>query len=411
MTTANGFLESTSPSNVRWKILIALLCVLVLGLYTFLPQNTTRSDPQSPQFFSQAMQKFKTAFYCEAAGVAIETGSSLPVCTEPVTKVVFIKTHKTASTTLASIIERYGYTRNLSFALGNTDHVLADQDIFTRTVVEKSPPPLKGNKKVYEMLTNHARYNRPEMDAVVPNARYITILREPSRQLESAFSYFRMASSLKLDKHPNALQLFMKNPRKFMEEKFFFWWQGRNGQLFDLGLDHVHHDDIYTVDYKIRQLEHEMDMVLITEYIDESLLLLRRAFCWEIDDILYISNNIRSKKLRYKVTDSLRNKILSWNSADVKLYEHFNRTLWRKIAEYGPNFQRDLQEFRDRQQEVLTQCVKLDKAIVQNDLEERYVLKENASNLCENLWRGDKTFTTLLREKQTKGRVLAIPSS
>ncbi|XP_070538593.1 galactosylceramide sulfotransferase-like [Ptychodera flava] len=404
----NGFLESTSPSTTRWKILIAMLCVLVLGLYTFLPQ-TSGNDQQSPQLISQAMQKFKTAFYCEAAGVAIQADNDPRVCSEPVNRVVFIKTHKTASTTLASIIERYGYSRSLSFALGNTDHVLADQNLFTRKIVEKSPPPLGGGERVYDMLTNHARYNRPEMDAVVPSAKYFTVLREPSSQLESAFSYFRMAHSLNLQNHSNALQIFMKNPQKYMDGKFFFWWQARNGQIFDLGLDHVHHDDVYTVDYKIRQLEHEMDMVLITEYIDESLLLLRRAFCWEMDDILYISNNIRSKKLRYKIGDSLRRKMLRWNSADVRLYQHFNRTLWRKVAEYGPSFQDELQQFRDRQQEVLKECVEVDKAIVQNDLEERFVLKSNASKFCENLWRGDKTFTTLLREIQTKGRLIKNP--
>ena len=35
-------------------------------------------------------------------------------------------------------------------------------------------------------------------------------------------------------------------------------------------------------------IKREMDFVLITEYMDESLVLLKRQWCWDLKDILYL---------------------------------------------------------------------------------------------------------------------------
>ena len=45
-----------------------------------------------------------------------------------------------------------------------------------------------------------------------------------------------------------------------------------NGQIFDLGLNRDRHGNSSAVDEYISRLEAEMDLVLITEFLDESLL-------------------------------------------------------------------------------------------------------------------------------------------
>jgi galactosylceramide sulfotransferase len=37
----------------------------------------------------------------------------------------------------------------------------------------------------------------------------------------------------------------------------------------------------------ITALNTEFDLVMITEYMDESLIMLKRIFCWEMDDIMF----------------------------------------------------------------------------------------------------------------------------
>ena len=98
---------------------------------------------------------------------------------KPVTKIVFIKTHKTGSTTTTSIFQRFGYKRNLIFALPKSAHIFSDKKLFSKSFVIPIPKSLATAHPYYDMLVNHAVYYRPELKKVVPNAKYFTILRRP----------------------------------------------------------------------------------------------------------------------------------------------------------------------------------------------------------------------------------------
>ena len=41
-------------------------------------------------------------------------------------------------------------------------------------------------------------------------------------------------------------------------------------------------------------IKRQMDFVLITEYMDESLVLLKRKWCWDMEDILYLPAKVRT---------------------------------------------------------------------------------------------------------------------
>lgn len=36
-----------------------------------------------------------------------------------------------------------------------------------------------------------------------------------------------------------------------------------------------------------------------------------------------------------QVNEELGEKILKWNRADMKLYDHFNKTFWAEVDKYG----------------------------------------------------------------------------
>ena len=46
-------------------------------------------------------------------------------------------------------------------------------------------------------------------------------------------------------------------------------------------------------------MDSQFGLVMITEYSEESYLLLRRKMCWDVSDILYISINLRSEQNGY----------------------------------------------------------------------------------------------------------------
>ncbi|XP_033116566.1 galactosylceramide sulfotransferase-like [Anneissia japonica] len=390
---------------------ISLLCLLSL-------QNTVQSSNKQKEDLSvdalswkHFNHRVKERHFAETFFAPSEEKTEIRHTVHPTVKrdnctmvdhIVFVKTHKTASTTLASILQRFGFTRNLTFTLGKRGHILSSVNLFQRSMIPALPQksklfdkPLNG----YHLLTNHVRYNRPEMDAVVRNAKYITIIREPAAHFESTFGYFEMAKRLKLTNHSNPIEVFMKNPSKFLAKKFYMWQRAKNGQLYDLGLEHQVHNDLYHVQYKIRQLDSEFDLVLLSEYFDESLILLKKLMCWSFDDILYVSNGIRSSSHRYDLNDQLRARIRKWNSADVMMYNHFNKTLWRKIKEYGDGFKSDLAEFRFRERAAMQKCIDEQRLNRSDRREEKFVLKRNVTGsiFCENILRGDIQYTKLIR--------------
>ena len=73
------------------------------------------------------------------------------------------------------------------------------------------------------------------------------------------------------------------------------------GQTFDLGLQHKYYNDPVMIKKHIDELEEKIDLVLIMEYFDESLVLLKRELCWDLDDVVYFKLNQRSQE--YKQTN------------------------------------------------------------------------------------------------------------
>ncbi|XP_072025459.1 uncharacterized protein [Amphiura filiformis] len=198
---------------------------------------------------------------------------------KPITKIVFLKTHKTGSTTMASIFERFGYRRNLMFALPRSSHIFATNSFFSRKGVLPLPQVLARSHPYFDILDNHAVYYRPEMEKTVPNATYITILRDPVTQLESAFGYFEMAKGMGISKHPNPFEMFMQKPHFYYDTtKYTMKTRSRNGQLYDLGFINTKlFNNTSAILKKIVSLDEEFHLVLITEYFDESLILMKKT--------------------------------------------------------------------------------------------------------------------------------------
>ena len=323
---------------------------------------------------------------------------------------VFIKSHKTGSTTLQTIVNRFGFFHNLSFVFNKK--VAKNGHFYFLPVTSDSPakyflPPLNVSAKDFKMYTNydmlavHVRYNRTAMDRFMKRGtKYISIIREPSAQWESAFSEFlfwEAFSNASVIPTENWIDEFMEKPSYYRErlrslsyegEMGRRWYYAQNSQMYDLGLDTG--KDFYNktiINALIRKLEKEFTLILITEYFDESLLILKKELCWDFHDIVYLPKN--SRESRRNLTDELRQKIRLFNYADVLLYDYFNKTLWKKITEYGPNFEHDLQYFRELNHHIFQQCgnnaskiVKSGKRIFKH---KEFSVKKNATLFCRTV--------------------------
>lgn len=215
------------------------------------------------------------------------------------------------------------------------------------------------------ILCNHARYNRPSMDAIMEqDSKYITILRNPVGQFESMFDYMEFSRYFRLNGYPDPMRRFLRRPFHYIRNATRYGGSLpepmhliRNGQFFDLGLNPSVFDNRTIILQEIAKLEQDFFLVLIMEYFDESLVLLKREMCWQMDDIVYAKMNQRHREKKETLDSSLKRMIERWNGADVLLYRHFNETFWKKIKMHGKAFYRDLEEFRRKNREVKQSCI------------------------------------------------------
>ena len=117
----------------------------------------------------------------------------------PVQSLAFAKTHKAGSTTLQNIILRYGYLRDLTFALPARKGWMFDQ---TRPFnVKNQVRRYKNNPShMYNFFASHSQWNINQVKKLVGiDAIFITILRDPVDVFESGYVYFGIENILELD--------------------------------------------------------------------------------------------------------------------------------------------------------------------------------------------------------------------
>lgn len=159
-------------------------------------------------------------------------------------KIIFVKTHKTGSSTIQNIMFR--------FASGNGSFVCAKsitsffisflrkkflfkslkfgepvkENNLLIALPDKEGTPILGDGKFKrnmlqgpmktainpDILTNHVRFS-PEMESTLPNAKLITIIRDPVGQFLSAFEYYHHLKLFNRFNHgTDGVENFLENP-------------------------------------------------------------------------------------------------------------------------------------------------------------------------------------------------------
>ncbi|XP_068164919.1 galactose-3-O-sulfotransferase 3-like [Antennarius striatus] len=270
------------------------------------------------------------------------------------TNLVFVKTHKTAGSTMQNLLFRFAQHHNLTVALPAEfcDHKFCYPSLFSHTFVRPNTIPPN-------IMTSHLRFNMKELQLVMPkDTIYITILREPSFMFESLFNYFlNYCDSFR--RVPNhSLETFLADPWQYYRPNEEDSVYARNTMTFDLGKDKDHPPtDAAYVQAFLAEMEQAFSLVMITDYFDESLIVLRHLLSWDLDDLLYFKINSRKEESKQTLTPALASKIRDWNALDTQLYDYFNASLWRKIAALGTAFvAKEVRELQQAQENLMRSC-------------------------------------------------------
>ncbi|KPP58139.1 hypothetical protein Z043_124057 [Scleropages formosus] len=280
----------------------------------------------------------------------------VPSC-KPKNHIMFLKTHKTASSTILNILYRYGDSRNLTFALPVNRHSqLFYPVMFAAHFVEGFQSK---TVREYDIMCNHMRFVPREVKKVMPaDTFYFSILRNPVSMMESIFAYYKGIPAFA---KATSLDDFLNNTWR----NYSFSTDGnhyaKNILSFDFGFSNVNseYNEETHSNFIISLTEKFFDLILISEYFDESMILLKNALCWSLDDVVSFKLNSRSDKTKQKLSPQTMERIKVWNSRDWKLYLHFNATFWRKIdVTIGREAMKvEVARLRERRAELMKTCL------------------------------------------------------
>ena len=272
-----------------------------------------------------------------------------------VSHLCFLKIHKAASGTATSLLFRFGITRKLSFVLPKHLNIISSLDSIKDRYIH---PRLK---TPFDIITSHMIYNRSAIEKyIAKDAVYIGILREPYQQFKSSMNYMQPKYVYNLSK-TSPIQEYLKDPLKHERANTrsprFSWVNNRQAVEFGFADDVIIRKNQTAIDSYIQKLDKEFRLVLIAEYFDESVVLMRRMFNWKIKDILY--RNLHTRGWDRKLTlprPRDRELFRKWASVDYSLYDFFFKRLWRQIKLAGPDFFDEVLYFKQIRAEIADFC-------------------------------------------------------
>lgn len=287
----------------------------------------------------------------------------------PKKNVVFLKTHKTGSSTLTNILNRFGDKNNLVFVVPTEKYNRLGWPWFFQEDHMIHYNNIKPN-----ILCSHARYNRDVLERVMPNDTvYVTILRDPVQHFESTFSYMAFGDMLGISNETDPLEAFFENPKDVLVNYLLTKDLRinsdrlkliRNGMFYDLGLESRDFNEMEKIHQTINKLDQEFDLVLLTEYFEESMVMLKNLLCWNTEDIAHFHLNERHQSEKRNFSSELIRKIKQWNSADVALYEYFKKVFLQKLSEQTNDFFHDMNDLKANNAVLREMCLE---SVTEND--------------------------------------------
>lgn len=348
------------------------------------------------KFRAEVVVKKKTTTTKSTTTIKTTTTSKEVKCSpRPVT---FLKTHKTASTSLTNIILRYAEKNNFLVGLPPTRkwELGGYPAKFKPDLVDPQP-----STQGFEVLAHHFRWSDEVEKVISKNAAKITVLRDPVKNFESGFGFFRDYPWPQwLGEKNRKVEDFLDNAEQMYDKNTPWHFRAKNYMAFDLGLDYERDDDQY-IKEAIQTIESRFDLVLITDRFEESVILLKDMLCMKFDDITSLKLKVRRNGDRTSLDAKHEAAIRKWNKLDSALYDHFLTKLNDKIIKYGEEkMLEDLKTLQEQNEAHQKKCVDHYEQMPGNAWISRIIMKKNAPPKCNKMSWGEVKFGDDLRETQ-----------
>jgi len=219
------------------------------------------------------------------------------------------------------------------------------------------PPPAQH----YNLFLMHAVYNHEYLMSKLPyTTKFFTFTRNPVSRYISAFNFFKLDKAYDGTDFDNAINLHIAANKEYLVStaKCNHCAKTVNSVAHDLGFDFKGYvnapDNKVFLDNFLRKLEREIDLVLISEYYDLSLVLLARRYCWTFDDITYLKSLESFKKP--VVSEATKKNILEFQHVDAVIYDFYNNTFW-ELVNKEEGIMEEFESFKEHNKMMHNKCV------------------------------------------------------
>lgn len=270
---------------------------------------------------------------------------------KPATRIGFLKVEKASSSTMSGIFFRFGIRHNLTFALPKKGVVIYSYDDLVTARIDKS----------FDILAIHASTKELYDRLLEGDYVQIAVVRHPLKRMISAAYFYRDLATKNnrtnyLNQMPrgNIIHSLINEPDKYEGDTPFTLTRNAMGKRFGFSTQTTR-NDTDVISRQLSLLNMQFKLVLVTERLDESLVLMKRFLNWTLNDILYVSKNVHSHE-RVDVTKTEENKYRNASFIDYAIYEYFSDILDRKIRAAGTGFLREVKYFKAVLQRVSAYC-------------------------------------------------------
>lgn len=275
--------------------------------------------------------------------------------------IAFLKVHKTGSSSVQNIFLRFGDLRNLTFILAHDAKDKSESSFpnvisYKRTLLENnivSPPPGRN----YDLMCCHVVFNKTQFAKFLPqDTVYIAVVRHPIKRLESAIRYFRMFKAV--DLHTLAVNPFLYDRQlPSMANNRMAFEFGFPLHLFPRSINDYNKSNIAEeISENLQVVKYTFDLILVNEFMDESLILMKRLLGWHVKDIIYQKKLVAESEEVRRFQESDTDRLAAFLHLDFLLYQMAVKEVMKKIEKAENGFQGEVDHFKHIVQEVTYLC-------------------------------------------------------
>ena len=342
------------------KVFLALICISLLLYHNY---GTKAGNYSNMRFVIQPKIK-NTSITTEnttnrhvvtavgetgSRGAIEETGTYIPGnstvnknnCKEQ-TSHFFLKIAKAGSTCIQNLFWRFGVSRTLSIMVFKKRFPDPSRD-FRFSLL--SDPKIDTFDGLYHIFCEHSYFNEPALkNKMKKDTQYTASLREPLLRLRSSLAYFGYAKRHHLGTEVDTTEHFLAS--------------NKTGTFHQAAIKFGYESSTDTQTF-LAYIDSKFKVIVIIEHLDESLVLMKRRYCWKFKDILYLP----TRQAKYTTTqDKEKLKELhklhrERNEIDYLLYEYFVIRHNKQVSAEGNDFAGEVELFMKLSDETKVFCV------------------------------------------------------